>query len=361
MVFLPGSAIAHAPECGRLVASGLTIGYGPNNFDYLADNFVDYTWSTSHFASKQFALFQDHDPWGDTVVKTAITDAGYSYDVFTPGDLAGFAFSGYKVVVLNWDDADLPNFEAEYEAAIPRLQTYMRNGGVVWLQASYQTSGDNSILVPFGGTLDWQLSASDHISDTASPLVDGAPNPLLGNEASHAHFADLPTGAQVVTRQTNASGPPSLYTFKSCLSGYFKPDGRIRKGTQLYVGNDVYNSTASGQTRSGGATPGHTFTFGILIQNDGIFADSIKVHATGAGNANFVITYWKGTTNVTAAVVAGTYKTASLGPGGFTTLTARVTVKTTATSGAQVTRLVTLSSVSEPARVDAVKFIAKRL
>lgn len=139
-----------------------------------------------------------------------------------------------------------------------------------------------------------------------------------------------------------------------------KPDGRIRLGIGAYVGNNIYNTTGAGQGRTGSAARGHTVTFGMSIQNDGNTPDRIKVKATGTAAGGYTVKYFQGTTDITSAVVAGTYRTPSLAPGATYLITAKVTVKPTAAAGSQVTRLVTLRSVGNPVRKDAVKFVGKR-
>jgi hypothetical protein len=139
-----------------------------------------------------------------------------------------------------------------------------------------------------------------------------------------------------------------------------QPDGRIRLGTGAYVGNDIYNTSGAGQSRRGSARRGHSITFGISIQNDGTSADRIRVKATGIANKAYTVKYLRGTTNITKAVVAGAYKTRSLAPAATYLITARVTVRSTAAAGSKVTRLVTITSVGNSARKDAVRFIGKR-
>jgi len=95
----------HTPSgCGLLIGDGLTIGFGPNNYTLLASNMVDYSFTNSQSAPNDYAIFETHDPWGATIVKDAITAAGHTFAVFTPAQLAGFNFSDYRVIVLNWDD-----------------------------------------------------------------------------------------------------------------------------------------------------------------------------------------------------------------------------------------------------------------
>jgi hypothetical protein len=356
---VPIVSSAHSPECGRLIGSGLVVGYPDNDFDYLADNAVAYADANSNFASEQYALFSTHDPWGATVTETAI-DAEHSYTEFAAGDLTNFPFSGYRVVVLNWDDTEIADFSTPYGGVINNLENYIEHGGVVWMQAAIQPGVTNSVAMPFGGTEDWTYSSTNAVVEPGHLLVAGASNPLTGDYASHAHFTDLPGGAHVLTREGDASGPPTLYTLRACVEGTYQADGRIRKGGGAYVGNNIYNDDGSGQARSGSAARGNTIKFSISIQNDGEFADRFELHATGSASSMYTVTYWRGTTNITSAVVAGTYRTASLAPGDSTVIKAKVKVKASATNGSSVTRLVTISSRAEPRRLDAVRFTGAR-
>jgi hypothetical protein len=139
-----------------------------------------------------------------------------------------------------------------------------------------------------------------------------------------------------------------------------KPDGRIKLGAGALVGNDIYNTTGASQSRTGSAAAGGSITFGISIQNDGSGADSFKVKATGSATTTYTVKYFRGATDISAAVVAGTYQTSSVAPAATYLITAKVTVKATAATGSSVTRLVTISSVGDGTKKDAVKFIGKR-
>ena len=140
----------------------------------------------------------------------------------------------------------------------------------------------------------------------------------------------------------------------------YKPDGRIRKGTGAFVGNNIYNATGINQTRTGATTPGHVITFGISGQNDSGVADRIRFAASGTVVTGYTIKYFNGSTDITSAVNAGTYQSPLLAAGGAFLITAKVTVKATAATGSSVTRLVTLRSVSDSAKLDVVKFVGKR-
>jgi CSLREA domain-containing protein len=166
-------------------------------------------------------------------------------------------------------------------------------------------------------------------------------------------------GPNVTATATNASGDTSQFSAPFAIP-IKKPDGRIRKGHGSFIGNNIYNLTALNQTKTGSAAKGSTITFGISIQNDAATADKFKVVPTGANTTGYTIKYFHGTTDITAAVVAGTFQTPSLGATGKYLIKAKVTIGSTAATGSSVTRLVTITSVGDGSKQDAVKFIAKR-
>ena len=149
-----------------------------------------------------------------------------------------------------------------------------------------------------------------------------------------------------------------------------KPDGRIRLGTHGYpgtttsyhatfVGNNVYNTTGARQkatVENFNELEGAFKTFDISIQNDGTRADRFKVKATGAATGGWTVTYFHGTTNITSAIVAGTFRTASLAPGATYPISARITK-----GSGNMTRLVTIRSVADATKIDAVAFAYKEI
>jgi hypothetical protein len=219
LVSAPRVALAGvAAGCGRVIGSGITVGFGPNGYGYLASDMVSVAYARGHAAANDFAIFETHDPWGSTNVKDAITGAGHTYSVFTPDQLSGFTFSNYRVVVLNWDDTFLANFDTDYEAAIPSLESYVNSGGVVWVQGAVQGDTSDHYSMPFGGTGHaGDFQDDDYIVRPTNPLVAGAPSPLVGSAASHVSFTGLPTRAIVVATGGSPTGTPVEYVYSSGL------------------------------------------------------------------------------------------------------------------------------------------------
>jgi N-acetylneuraminic acid mutarotase len=134
-----------------------------------------------------------------------------------------------------------------------------------------------------------------------------------------------------------------------------RPDCRVRLSTESKLtGNNVYNATGSGQTRAT-TTTATTTTFVLSLQNDATFSDALSLQGPGTA-APFTVHYLVGTsgsTDITAAVVAGTYKTAMVPAGGLKAIRLQVTVAGGTASGTSRTWLATVGSVAAPATTDS--------
>ncbi len=139
-----------------------------------------------------------------------------------------------------------------------------------------------------------------------------------------------------------------------------KPDGQIALGSGAFVGNNVYNTDGINQAKSKTTTAGQKVTFQIKLQNDGTAKDKFTVHATGSSVTGLTIKYFRGTTNITMAVNSGTFQVTKVAPGTSVTIKAVVTVASSAAHGANVTRLVTITSGNDTNQKDAVKLTAGR-
>ncbi len=138
-----------------------------------------------------------------------------------------------------------------------------------------------------------------------------------------------------------------------------QPDARIKKGTGAFVGNDVYNTTGLGQTRTGVAPRGSSVTYTIKVQNDALVADTLRLKGA-ASNTRFKVTYTAGGADITPAIVAGTYTTPELAPGATFTVRVVVKVKSTAPAGASLTGALTAKSNTDTTYKDTVKFVTRR-
>ena len=140
-----------------------------------------------------------------------------------------------------------------------------------------------------------------------------------------------------------------------------QPDGQIALGSGSFAGNNVYNLDGTSQSSSKTTTAGTKVTFSIKIQNDGTGAkDKFKVHATGATVTGYTFVCKKGTTNITTAVLNGTYTTGKIAVGASITIKCSVTIGSSAAHGSHVDRLITLTSFNDAGQQDAVKLTVGR-
>jgi uncharacterized delta-60 repeat protein len=103
-----------------------------------------------------------------------------------------------------------------------------------------------------------------------------------------------------------------------------QPDACIGTRPAPTGGSNVYNITGAGQTQVIAVSDRQNKTVYVDIQNDGAVSDRLLVKG-GRGNESFSVKYLVGKTNVTSKVLAGTYSTAKLPPGGKLTLKVIVT------------------------------------
>lgn len=150
------------------------------------------------------------------------------------------------------------------------------------------------------------------------------------------------------SHQTAATRRPDgwvrYYGFYSSVDGY-------TLNTKPWLGKNIYNTTGHNQTVSkneaGSYLDGEFFVFKIVVQNDGSNSDSFKVTAPGS-------TYeFESVSDITAAVVAGTYTTPTLGSG------AKQLIWVFTPPG-DSTQLITVTSVGDNTKKDAVKIITNQ-
>lgn len=137
----------------------------------------------------------------------------------------------------------------------------------------------------------------------------------------------------------------------------YRPDGLIKGGyTTTWKGGHIYNTTGAHQKATGGTylpPAGEVHRFNIATNNNGSSADHIKIHAAGSGQG-WKVQYFDGSLNITSQVVAGTFQTPTIPAGRGYLIRAKLTTRANA---AKIVRLVTITSVARPAKVDVIKFV----
>ncbi len=142
-----------------------------------------------------------------------------------------------------------------------------------------------------------------------------------------------------------------------------QPDASIAKGSAsgTYKGVGIYSKTAeSSETQSSKVATGSTISFFVRIANASTKPDSFQIRAAVSGSNKFAMTFWSGTSNITSAVLLGSYSTTSIY--GSTTLTIEIRVKAASSTPAHASRdaTVTVTSTSRPAQKDVVRATATR-
>ncbi|MDQ1461515.1 MAG: Neocarzinostatin family [Actinomycetota bacterium] len=112
-----------------------------------------------------------------------------------------------------------------------------------------------------------------------------------------------------------------------------QPDGQIRRlSDSALIGDDVYNSDASGQTVSHGITDGHDWSFAVQVENDGGRADDISVMAVAEmAHPGIAVRYFAGWFDITSAVTQGrSFTFADVAPGAIRKLVVQFRAASTA-------------------------------
>jgi hypothetical protein len=137
-----------------------------------------------------------------------------------------------------------------------------------------------------------------------------------------------------------------------------QPDGTIRlQADASAIGDGTYNTTGAGQTRSISSARGTIRWFVVRVQNDGEVPDAFTIQGTGS-LSGFVGRYFLGTsgtaTELTSAIVGGTYSTGTLAPGQDHVFRLRVFVQQGAPIGATGTWSIRATSAGNGTRADVV-------
>jgi hypothetical protein len=175
-----------------------------------------------------------------------------------------------------------------------------------------------------------------------SPAIDGVPTAGAGCPATDQRGVRRPQG-------------------RRCDNGAFEgaprrqPDAEIKLGADSsFLGVGLWNTTATDQTRSASAARTHSRTFDLRFRNDGLLEGRISAKGCRS-SSGFNVRYSKGSTDVTSAVVDGSYRTPTLGNHAASSLTLKIAIGPAATIGTTKSCAVRATSVAAPARVDVVK------
>jgi hypothetical protein len=115
------------------------------------------------------------------------------------------------------------------------------------------------------------------------------------------------SGVATIVDDDGPVAPPATYL----------PDVAVKKSGGSYVGGNIRNRDGSRQTITVRAKRGVAKTFFLLVQNDGNVADSYSLVGTRS-QRGFTTRYFRGSTDVTSSVGAGTASTGVVTAGSST-------------------------------------------
>ncbi|MDO9496549.1 MAG: Calx-beta domain-containing protein, partial [Nocardioides sp.] len=128
--------------------------------------------------------------------------------------------------------------------------------------------------------------------------------------------------------------------------------------TTAYVGNNVYNTTGAGQTKSRTARRTQTRTFYVRVGNDGNVRNTFAVKGSRARSGS-TVRFYSGTTDVTSALSSAAGWRVTLAPAAYRTVTVRIKILRGAAIGSTKQATVKATWTGDGIRVDLAKAVVK--
>lgn len=223
-----------------------------------------------------------------------------------------------------------------------------------------------NVTLPSSGYVDLFLAVNPttHAVQPSYQITNGTttgPRTNLGTPLAlpDAWFTRAALAAGVIATSGGAASFPATWDMFEIQSpaSPFRPDARVRLSTvTALTGNNVYNTTGTNQTVRSTAGRRVTRTFVVNVQNDGTDTDAFVIRGPGS-STGFTVAYFAGTTDITTAVVNGTYRQNNVPVGGTRQFQMRVTVRSGAAIGAVKSSLVTATSANSGTLADAVRTV----
>jgi len=229
--------------------------------------------------------------------------------------------------------------------------------GVNGNQSANSANGSGAAYVFTRSAGVWSQQAYLKASNTGAGDLFGISVAIAGDTVVVGAYGEASNATGVNGTQSDnsagTSGAAYVYTGPELAS--YQPDNAIAIGAGAPVGCDIYNTTAVDQVKKAKVSIGRSKTFTTTIKNDGTVSDTFTVLGTRK-SSKFSAKYLDETdTDITAAVVAGTYNTPSLAPGATYTIRLKVTVKSNALVGNRRNFLITSTSTGNANKQDTVK------
>ena len=259
-------------------------------------------------------------------------------------------------------------------AGIPRADHVARWNGSAWSAVGANTAGTNGWF-PTSATIDalrtygslvvaagsFQNANGVATADNIAYFDGSQWRPVGSNGAGNGPLGAHPTSLGIVGGKVYVGGNFTTAggdQLARLLSAYAlrQPDAAIGATTTgSFIGNNVYSAVGTGEVRTVRVHRRHSTTAYVRIQNDGLAAASFSISGTGHATG-FSVRYFRGSTEITSAVRAGTYTLPSLAPRSSTLVRMSVHV---ARAGASAVLFLTSIRSQSGTPHDAVRFVVK--
>jgi hypothetical protein len=285
--------------------------------------------------------------------------------VFTPhtrvlSPFAGIATTGTESMGLQLGTGDQDNYV--------KLVVTPAGGGSVKVvkevAGSVLWTNSANITLPSTGAVDLYLAVNPvtqkvQPSYQVSTGTTTGPWTSLGGPISlpAAWFSKAALATGVIATSGGAPAFPATWDLFEVQFPQHRPDAQVKlSGAASYVGDNIYNTTGNNQTLGVTTAAGTSRTFVVNVQNDGTATGSYVLQGP-ANSTGFTVKYLDGTTDITTAVVNGTYAVTGIAPGSAKSIQMSVTVAAGVAAGSAKSGLVTARSTQSTTARDVIKTV----
>ena len=222
------------------------------------------------------------------------------------------------------------------------------------------TDTDGGTSFPVAGAVTFSTSGTGPFSSASCTSAQGVGTPY--NASCQVTYTPGAEGTDTITAKyhdpsaghTDSTGTAGLTVQKSTGNlNQYQPDAQVKATNGLRLGNGVYNTTGAGQIANTAVARGRTVALRVFVQNDGNAPDAFLLKGTG-NHDGWLISYRFNGQDITRAVVAGRYRTASIAAGGSAVFKVLITAPRGAAIGRVQSWLLKATSAADTTKHDAV-------
>jgi hypothetical protein len=315
---------------------------------------VDFTLDAG---TVSFAAGDDEETIAVGVVEDALGEPNETVEITLSNPGAGSALGTVTTHTLTIVDN-----EPAIVAFAAASRSVPENAGTVWLTV---TRGGNTAI-----------AASVHYARIRGTATIGSDFTLAGGTLDFSAGQTRRTIPLRISNDSAREGPETIVVMLSepgfgtalnmpktmtvtIKASDQRPDGLISTASSSrYVGNNVYNTTGTNQTRTQSARRSQYRDFYVRVYNDGNVPNTFTLKGSAAVSRS-TVRYCYGAANITAAMRSAAGYTVSLKAGGYRQIRVRITVGSAAALGSLKTAKVTAAWSGDGTRTDVVKAVVK--